>query len=318
MIRSRARSGWTLLVLLTPLAGSAACATSDKVGPGEGDSGEDGAGGEGLTQAAGGAGLGGSSGLGGLGGNPGAGGSGAIGGGVGAGGGSVGGGGPGGSGAGGAPLTCGNGAIDLGETCDGANLAGQTCATALGHPGATGTLTCTASCSIDSSACAACGDGTLQGAEECDDGNTASDDGCEACQVVCVGLEVQFGLNCYADVTSTATRAAAHAACTSTLGGHLVTIDSAAENDFVWLEAMTFFSTSPRWIDLSDQATEGTFVWSTGEPLSYTNWASGEPSNSSGNEDCVEFRYSVNEWNDANCGNARPFMCEYEPPVLNP
>jgi cysteine-rich repeat protein len=318
MIRSRARSGWTLLVLLTPFAGSAACATGGKVGEGEGSN-DDGSGGSGLTQAAGGAGLGGSPGLGGFGGDPGAGGSGAIGeGGIGAGGASAGGAGSGGSGGGVTPLTCGNGAIDIGETCDGANLAGQTCATVLGHPGATGTLTCSPSCTLDSSACAACGDGTLQGAEECDDGNATANDGCEACQVVCVGSEAQFGLNCYADVTSTATRAAAHAACTSSLGGHLVTIESAAENNFVWLEAMSFFSTSPRWIDLSDQATEGTFVWSTGEPLTYTNWASGEPNNSSGNEDCVEFRYGDNEWNDANCGNARPFICEYEPPVLNP
>ena len=31
------------------------------------------------------------------------------------------------------------------------------------------------------------------------------------------------------------------------------------------------------WIGLTDQATEGTWVWSSGQTVSYTNWASGQP-----------------------------------------
>jgi hypothetical protein len=53
-----------------------------------------------------------------------------------------------------APGTCGNGAIDAGEQCDGANLAGQTCATrGMQGPG----LACRADCTFDLSACTAVG-----------------------------------------------------------------------------------------------------------------------------------------------------------------
>ena len=45
---------------------------------------------------------------------------------------------------------CGNGVINAGESCDGADLNGNTCAT-LGF--ASGTLSCTTSCLVDSSAC---------------------------------------------------------------------------------------------------------------------------------------------------------------------
>ncbi|MGE0870356.1 MAG: FG-GAP repeat domain-containing protein [Kofleriaceae bacterium] len=64
---------------------------------------------------------------------------------------------------------CGNGAIDPGETCDGDELAGMTCA-ALGAPG--GDLACSATCDgFDLSTCdapASCGNGVLDAGEACD------------------------------------------------------------------------------------------------------------------------------------------------------
>ena len=53
---------------------------------------------------------------------------------------------------------------------------------------------------------------------------------------------------------------------------------------------------------------EGTFDWVTGEPITYTNWASGEPNDAgfSGNEDFVEiFKISGlnGRWNDINPGD---------------
>lgn len=50
--------------------------------------------------------------------------------------------------------TCGNGAVDAGEQCDGANLAGQTC-TSLGLPG--NALACAVNCTFNTSACVAPG-----------------------------------------------------------------------------------------------------------------------------------------------------------------
>jgi hypothetical protein len=62
------------------------------------------------------------------------------------------------------------------------------------------------------------------------------------------------------------------------LGGHLVTVNDAAENDWV-VSTFSNFGGQPRalWTGLTDAAQEGVFVWSSGEPVSYTNWESGQP-----------------------------------------
>jgi hypothetical protein len=41
------------------------------------------------------------------------------------------------------------------------------------------------------------------------------------------------------------------------------------------------------WIGLNDVGTEGTFRWSSGEPVTFTYWATGEPDNALGGEDFV-------------------------------
>jgi len=68
------------------------------------------------------------------------------------------------------PPPCGNGALDPGEACDGANLDGETCVT-QGFPGG-GTLACNDNClGFDTSACMAgpmCGNGTAEAPEVCD------------------------------------------------------------------------------------------------------------------------------------------------------
>lgn len=62
-------------------------------------------------------------------------------------------------------------------------------------------------------------------------------------------------------------------------GGHLASVRSQAEND--WLLS-TFASSDSLWIGYTDQATEGTFEWIGGEPAGYENWALGEPDDGSG------------------------------------
>jgi hypothetical protein len=74
----------------------------------------------------------------------------------------------------------------------------------------------------------------------------------------------------------------------TTLGGHLVTINDAAENTFVFTTFDTFGGIERfLWIGFTDEpsygTTEGTFVWSSGEPVTYTNWNAGEPNNNSHN-----------------------------------
>jgi hypothetical protein len=56
------------------------------------------------------------------------------------------------------------------------------------------------------------------------------------------------------------------------LGGHLVTINDSSENAWVFSQ---WGSNRNLWIGLNDLVTEGTFVWTSGEPVSYTNWRTG-------------------------------------------
>ena len=69
------------------------------------------------------------------------------------------------------------------------------------------------------------------------------------------------------------------------VGGHLVTVNDAAENS--WL-AGQYASFTPFWTGLTDEAQKNSFVWTSGQSLLYTNWASGYP-NSSGSQDYVYF-----------------------------
>ena len=71
------------------------------------------------------------------------------------------------------------------------------------------------------------------------------------------------------------------------LGGHLATINDAAENGWVYTNFSTFGGTNRAlWIGLNDAALEGNYVWASGEPLTYTNWPGGQPDNC-GDEDYV-------------------------------
>jgi hypothetical protein len=93
----------------------------------------------------------------------------------------------------------------------------------------------------------------------------------------------------------------------SNLGGHLVTVDDANEENFI-INNYTSVANANRvlWIGLSDQTTEGTFQWADGTPFngaSYGHtlgsfpWYSGEPNNATdsgggpGGEDYISFNW---------------------------
>ena len=103
--------------------------------------------------------------------------------------------------------------------------------------------------------------------------------------------------------TGSATWTIARTNC-SNMGGHLVTITTSGEQSFL-------FGLWPSgWIGLTDEVTEGTWRWVTGETYSYKNWNSGEPNNS-GNEDYVQF-VSNGKWNDLNNNSSLPYVLEFE------
>ena len=96
------------------------------------------------------------------------------------------------------------------------------------------------------------------------------------------------------------------------LGGHLVTITSAREQEFI--EELNSDNLS-LWIGgYRDNSLN--WYWVTGEKWNYTNWDEGEPNNSSNviaNENCVAiWSTKWNDLNDSNMIEQSGFICEWE------
>lgn len=124
-------------------------------------------------------------------------------------------------------------------------------------------------------------------------------------------------------VTWPVAKAAAEAMTFMGAQGHLVDIHDASENMFV----RNLIAGNPQnaaWIGLNDIAVEGVFEWTTGAPLTYTNWAPGEPNNAAGGEDFVHMIADFNpptfgRWNDFRDQNIIGYLVEFEPvPVPEP
>ncbi len=98
-------------------------------------------------------------------------------------------------------------------------------------------------------------------------------------------------------------------------GGHLVTITSEREQALV-------LSRSPNasyWVGGTDEVTEGSWKWITGEPFTYTNWAVNEP-NHLPTENYLEARFydlpgSKLFWNDNRDNVSQIYMLEYGYPT---
>jgi hypothetical protein len=103
-------------------------------------------------------------------------------------------------------------------------------------------------------------------------------------------------------------------------GGHLVSVRSAAEDD--WLVSR-FSSISDLWIGLSDEAHEGVWRWVSGEPATYFNWGPGEPNGGRNENYGLLNARGTKKWNDASGGNRYRGLVEvtkivsraYEPEV---
>jgi hypothetical protein len=83
-------------------------------------------------------------------------------------------------------------------------------------------------------------------------------------------------------------------------GGYLVAINDAAENAWV---ASKMSASDKVWLGLSDEITEGVFLWDSGEPFIYSSWNAGEPNDSAtcAGEDHVE-TVGGGYWNDLTSG----------------
>lgn len=67
-------------------------------------------------------------------------------------------------------------------------------------------------------------------------------------------------------------------------GGHLVTLNSEEEES--WIKE-TFGADQHFWIGFNDIEEEGNWVWASGMPVVYTNWAEGEPNDFEGEDAAI-------------------------------
>lgn len=80
------------------------------------------------------------------------------------------------------------------------------------------------------------------------------------------------------------------------MGGHLVVINDAAENEYIRSHIMA----SSAWIGYTDEASEGNYVWEANQSSDYVNWDAGQPNNYGGDEDYTRILQSNGKWTDRN------------------
>lgn len=96
------------------------------------------------------------------------------------------------------------------------------------------------------------------------------------------------------------------------MDGHLATISSQQENDFVYGNLAQGLETSI-WLGGTDEKAEGLWEWITGEPWTYENWAAGQPDNAGGSQHYLTFWAGHNgKWDDAWDATPFPFLCEWD------
>lgn len=100
----------------------------------------------------------------------------------------------------------------------------------------------------------------------------------------------------------------------SSQGAYLVTIQDAAENEFVYQ-----LTNGNTWLGATDEVEEGNWVWGSGEPWEYSNWAYwaySQPDNLPPGEHYLSFHTEGGSplfWKDAPAYEEHYFVCEQEP-----
>jgi len=82
------------------------------------------------------------------------------------------------------------------------------------------------------------------------------------------------------------------------LGGHLVTIDDAGENEWLWTQ-FRLSATDGIWLGATDKHREGEWEWADGTPWSFSNWESAQPDNAThyGSTTGENYLQFVSQWN---------------------
>ena len=169
----------------------------------------------------------------------------------------------------------------------------------------------------------ACGDGSLDPGEQCDDGNLAADDGCSpTCTTECFtgvyeGHDYRF---CRFDADWSAAAAACEAhgmslAQLETAGEQLWVADGASQ-----LELELGTSDDAVWIGGTDAESEGQFVWQDGSPVTLDDWFGEAEPDGGVAENCLKMGIAQSAGSpavplmakllDEACETNRAFVCE--------
>lgn len=127
-------------------------------------------------------------------------------------------------------------------------------------------------------------------------------------QSPCPADYVSWYQNCYKLVTEEASREAALSACRQQKGD-LVSIDSSYEQAFV--SGVVLQGKYEAWMGLRRQD-DGSYRWSDGWPVFFTQWGPGEPSNMK-DEGCVSMHGAFpfhGTWNDTDCDVTKSYICK--------
>ncbi len=102
-------------------------------------------------------------------------------------------------------------------------------------------------------------------------------------------------------------------------GGHLATIGSKIENDWVWHsfgnDATVYYKNLKGfWLGGTDEKEEGHWTWVTGEAWTYSNWAHGQPDNFGTGQNYLVM-WDGGQWDDTGLPNMDllvSYLCEWD------
>ena len=119
---------------------------------------------------------------------------------------------------------------------------------------------------------------------------------------------VEFNGHHFARVEQKMTVAQAASYC-QRVDGHLVRIETAAEQQFV-ARLVATGADRTCWIDGSDAVSEGAWQFGDGRQMSCANWSPNEPNGGRGEHAVVMSRDG--RWSDVNSSRRTAFVCEWE------
>ncbi|CAJ0919306.1 unnamed protein product, partial [Mesorhabditis belari] len=95
------------------------------------------------------------------------------------------------------------------------------------------------------------------------------------------------------------------------LGGDVVKIENIFENSILFGLLGEYFNEAAAYIGV-EKLPNGTWVYSDGARLTYTNWAPGQPTSTINATICAIIDPQTAQWRAAECSIARPFYCQID------